>query len=742
MPHWIPGSTQRIAQLTGDYDPEFHTHFVETSAWGVSGTDLGANTEHDGRTFIFFGDVPRPPHAWPPHNSDLVAFIEDVAFPAGGHLATARQGEHQLDVFFIGNDGALYVSWVVDGGTWRGPVRISRPGVAPAGGGIAAAAQSADQLDVFFVGRDGALYVSWVVGGGIWQGPLRLSGRGVAPPGAHVAAARQGGAQLDVFYIGNDGKLNVHWVAGLGRWQGPVSLGVQRAAPPGGAIAAIEQVPNQLTVLFIGDDERLNVQWVIGGGTWRGPVAVSPRKVAPAGAHLAAIKQLPGLTSVLFIGHDRRLNVQWVVGGGIWQGPVSLSPAPVSPPGGGIALVTQVANQTTALFIGNDGQLLVQWVIGGGIWQGPVQISAAHVAPPGAPLVATKQLANLTAALYGGPAGQLHVSWVVGGGVWHGPAPINPEMVKLTPVLKDGVFHPFTLREGARTWLLGDDATPTGAFSFDGKAFVFVVANEGTRDDPNVVSALAKTCCPAEPVPLDLVFRWSFLSDRDGGKFWQVAPCVVAKSDIPEFDTEADHGAILVGHGFTRRDPPSGFHLAWLPLHEGSDPDLQSIRYYTGHGPHDWSSREGDAVPLFGTQFGWASLSIGRVPQANVWIMLYHRAGSRDDIVRAGTANAPIVARVASRPWDFGTAPEIAVLDPVRDGALGRYMYRPNLPDPNHLATRGEPLIGHPSFLYGPHLLNRYTRFDPRANTITIHFLVSTGWPYQVQLMRAAIGLP
>jgi hypothetical protein len=738
MPRWLPGSTRRIAQLTGDYDPEFLTHFTSTGAWGVDGTDLGANTEHDGRTYVFFGDVPRPPGgAGPPQDSDLVAFIEDVPFPSGGRVAMERQDDRQLDAFFIGVDGALYVTWVIDGGTWQGPVRISRTGVAPAGGGIAAAHQTADQLDVFFVGRDGALYVSWVVGGGVWQGPLRLSARGVAPPGAQVAAAHQGDAQLDVLYLGTDGKLNVHWVAGLGGWQGPVSLGASPVAPPGAALAVIEQVPNQLSVLFIGNDERLNVQWVVGGGTWQGPVSLGNHRVAPAGGHVAAIKQLPDLTSVLFIGHDHKLTVQWVIDGGTWQGPVALSPNPVAPPGGSVALVTQVPNQTSALFLGDHGELLVQWVIGGATWQGPAQISAQHVGPKGAPLAAAKQLEDLTAVLYGGPGNQLHLSWVVGGGTWQGPAPINPEMVKLTPVLENGVFHPFTLRETSRTWLLGTDATPTGAFSYDGTAFVFVVAKEGV-----VISSLVKSCCPAEPVPFDLVFRFSFESDRDGGKFWQVAPCVLPRADIPELESDAAEGAILLGHGFTRREPPFGIHLAWLPLHPGRDPDLQSIRYYTGAGPGNWSAREGDAVPLFATQFGWASLSVGRVRGANLWIMLYHRAGSRIDIGQAGSANYPIVARLASRPWEFGSAAEIEVLDPVRDGALGHYMYRPNLPDPNNLAVRGGPLIHHPSFLYGPHLLNRYTRFDARANTVTIHYLVSTGWPYQVQLMRSSIQLP
>lgn len=738
MPHWLAGSTERIAQMSGDYDPEKLVHINFTGAWGVDGVDLGANTEHNGLTLIFFGDVPTP-HGRnaPPRDSDLVAFIEDTPFPPGGHLASAHQGEHQLDVFFIGEDGGLYVSWVIDGGTWQGPLRISRKRVAPPGGGVAAAHQSGDQLDVFFIGRDGALYVSWVVGGGIWQGPVRLSGKGVAPPGARLTAANQGADQLDVFYVGNDGKLNVHWVVGLGSWKGPQALGSAAVAPPGACVAAIEQVSNQLSVLFFGNDQKLNVHWVLGLGNWQGPVALSPNPVAPPGANLAAIKQLANQTSVLFVGHDRKLNVHWVVGGGRWQGPATLSPNPIAPAGAGIALVSQIATQTTALLIGDGGQLLVQWVIGGGIWQGPVNISAANVAPAGAPLVAEKQLADLTVALYGGPWGEQQVSWVVGGGNWQGPVRINPDMMRLSPVLKDGVFHPFTVREAQRTWLLGSDATPTGAFSYDGKVFVFVVADEGTT-----IASLTKSCCPTEPQPFDLVFRFSFASDLDGGKFFQVAPCVVRSDQLPGFDYGSAEGAILLGHGFTRRPGKAfGVHLAWLPLSPGQDPDLQSIRYYTGSGPNNWSPREGDAAPLFLTDFGWASLSVGRILDANLWIMLYHRAGSRDDIHTFGSANAPIVARIAPTPWELGAAPDIPVLDPVRDHALGHYMYRPDLPDPNNLKVRGVPLIGHPSFLYGPHLLNRYTRYDHQTNMVTFHYLVSTGWPYQVQLMRSSIQL-
>ena len=50
----------------------------------------------------------------------------------------------------------------------------------------------------------------------------------------------------------------------------------------------------------------------------------------------------------------------------------------------------------------------------------------------------------------------------------------------------------FTVREAQRTWLLAGDETPTGAFSYDGKMFVFILAQEGFE-----VSSLTRSCCPA-----------------------------------------------------------------------------------------------------------------------------------------------------------------------------------------------------------------------------------------------------
>ncbi len=43
------------------------------------------------------------------------------------------------------------------------------------------------------------------------------------------------------------------------------------------------------------------------------------------------------------------------------------------------------------------------------------------------------------------------------------------------------------------------------------------------------------------------------------------------------------------------------------------------------------------------------------------------------------------------------------------------------------------------AFPYGAYLLHKYTSFDAATRTATIHYLMSTGNPYQVQLMRTTL---
>lgn len=461
---WMPGSTKRICQMTGNYDPEYLPHYSYTDEWGVMGVDGAANTEFDGRTFIFFGDAAQAENI-DIHFGDPTAFIEDAPFPRNACIAAAPHLQNQLNAFFIGMDGALYVTWVnskiSDRANWRGPFRVGPKNIAPPGGGIAAAHQTPNQLNVFFIGNKG-LYVAWATDQQGWQDPKLLGPEYVAEPGAKIACAYFKD-RLYVFYFGKNGQMYVHRVVGVGVWEGPYILGASSVAPSGAWIAPIQQTDNQLTVLFIGNDKKLNGYWLIDQGKdqdfWHGLGSFGAKQnVAPPGGCLAAIKQSSKQTTVVFFGNDRKLNVQWVAENGVWSDPIAMGSREVVQPGSAVALTYTLRKEFTkrgakgghtrihAVFIDEYEQLMEYWVDGMNSWNGPIAIISNTGAPPGSPLVAERQDNQQTTVLHGGFDNDLNVSWASDSSGWGGPNRINPYMVKLYPVLQNNHFYPFTVQ--------------------------------------------------------------------------------------------------------------------------------------------------------------------------------------------------------------------------------------------------------------------------------------------------------
>ncbi|KPJ56223.1 MAG: hypothetical protein AMJ42_05580, partial [Deltaproteobacteria bacterium DG_8] len=79
---YLPGSTQKICQLTGDFDKDINfnqpTINLTDTRYGVVGTDLGSSFKHDGKIYFLFGDtypstiIPRPEAA------DSIAYTEET----------------------------------------------------------------------------------------------------------------------------------------------------------------------------------------------------------------------------------------------------------------------------------------------------------------------------------------------------------------------------------------------------------------------------------------------------------------------------------------------------------------------------------------------------------------------------------------------------------------------------------------------------------------------------------------
>ncbi len=58
---YVPGSSRKICQLTGETDRERGEPTINRtgSRFGLVGTDLGTSFEHDGKLYFFFGDTIR-----------------------------------------------------------------------------------------------------------------------------------------------------------------------------------------------------------------------------------------------------------------------------------------------------------------------------------------------------------------------------------------------------------------------------------------------------------------------------------------------------------------------------------------------------------------------------------------------------------------------------------------------------------------------------------------------------------
>jgi hypothetical protein len=744
---------RRLTQVSGRADPDGLYHYQDTSQWGIEGVDLGASTVHDGRTYIFFGDVPRVGRTdGPEEDADAIGVIDDVHVPVGAALATGRQGEDQSDVFFVGANGALYVSWVVAGGNWTVPFQITNPGVAPPGAALAVANQSTHQLDVFFIGSNGALQVVWVIDNGIWQGPHQISPERVGQPGGKLIAVNQRGDQLDVLFIGQNRRLQVAWVSGLGTWAGPISIGDPAVPYPtaGSGIAACRQGADQLDVFFVGEDGGFYVAWSTAGQPWAGPLRVSPPgvRVSVPGAGLTAFNQAADLVTSLFIDSQGRLASMFVLGGGQWQGPApAVAQAPAARPGAQVTVFRQGNAQWDAFVPLPNGAIDVYWV-GSGNWQGPFQVAPPATTVDTSWLAVVQQLSDQITLLSPGPDGQLNVNWVGNSGIWGGPVRINPDLINVRILTSGRYFLPFQAvdPDTGRPEQLGSDSTPTGAFSQGGRIYVFYV-NKPRADVNAGYSALSSSDFPEGGQPFRHHFKLSSWPDPTGGRFLQVAPLLTPSGELTGLTMPGPECVVLFGHGAMSAGAPqrpaciepkspSGVNLAVMPILPGQGPSKTGLRFYAGGGiggePLRWATSEGEARSLFTTCYYWTSLSVGRIPGTGKWILLYQLAGPREV---TNAHNQPMVARIANSPWELAVVPDVVVFHPDRDRGWNHFMFADNVP----ASGRTAPNIGHPAFPYGAYLLHKYLRWDAARKIATIMFLMSSGRPYQVQMIQSEI---
>jgi hypothetical protein len=403
-------------------------------------------------------------------------YISGMHSKPDAHIAIEKQNARQLDAFIVGSNGAIWVTWEANDGQWadwypQAPAEITPTGFALPGAHLAAAKQNDNQLDVFVVGNDGAIYVTWEVGDGRWTdggggqpGPARITPAGLAPPGGCVTAIKQNNNQLDAFVVGNDGAIYVTWEVNDGRWAdggpgqpGPARITPAGLAPPGSCVAAAKQNDRQLDAFVVGNDGAIYVTWEIDDGRWTdgapgqtGPARITPANLAPRGSSVAAIKQNSSQLEAFVVGNDGAVYVTWEVNDGRWAdggpgqpGPARVTPAGLAPAGSCVAAAKQNDNQLDAFVVGRDGAVYVTWEINDGRWTdgdagqtGPARITPAQLASAPACVAAIKQNDNQLDAFTVSKAGAIWVTWEVADGRWSdgGPGAVSP--ARLTPALR------------------------------------------------------------------------------------------------------------------------------------------------------------------------------------------------------------------------------------------------------------------------------------------------------------------
>jgi Tachylectin len=704
--------TARIGQLTGStdlfmaqpkwpllVDAERWPLLNDTGRWGALGLDLGANTVHNGRTYIFFGDVASKDWDRMPLNADMVAWIDEPeVLRHGGHLAlgwnfmlpfepTSIQG--QPDWRFCGKCGALF--WDGDpnfkGVCHRGGIHeaIGLRFVIPA---KEMGAQTG-QPDWRFCGKCASLFWN---GDPNFKGVCPKDGAPHSPTGWNfLIPAEELGAQTGQPEWRFCGKC-----AGL-FWDGHAHKGICMGAPGGGFHLNAVLREDGWFDPFTGTD----------------PIGLTLSLETPNGAFSYAGKVwvFAGFSDPQFSGHPRPGNPQ--------PGCYLTSKSEPDKPG---------PFQKEFLFSPRIGacprdasrdRLESHVPLG-------FKFVLSHDIPDGSNRQANFRFCGKCATLFWD--GDPNFKGFCHRGSSHEATGFN---YVLTHSIAEDDQHQSNWCQCSKcaSVFWNGDANNRGLCAAGGEheatGFNFVLAHDIPEDEHNQGKwrFCIKCHCAVWTGQEDL-FSW-------------VAPCVVDNAHHPGLP-ESPWAQGLVMFGFCYSGKP-GIRLAWMPLKHPTEPMLQDILYYTGNATAPWSPNVEQAAAILPHTNTYTHLSAAWLEGAQKWILLYSNA---NDETGPEGLHQPAVARIGTSLWEWSA--EIEIFNPFTQGAYGVYMHQvghpyhihPDIP-PSQDPNKPE----HDGWAYGAFLLNHFTEWNVTTRELDIYYLLSLSSPYQVQLMHTRLRL-
>ncbi|MFF0204366.1 hypothetical protein [Streptomyces sp. NPDC005017] len=186
--------------------------------------------------------------------------------PAGA-LSVISRVRDQLDLFWVRPDGGVSTAW------WNPRANWPSRSIAPAGhvlvgdrttprrAALTVVSRSADQLDVFWIGPDGAIGTTAWNPRLNWPAPWPITAPGAAQPGALAAVARTR-TRLEVAWISPGDRLHTLSLDDHvpGGWSGSPATAAGSALP--GAVSLISRRPGHMDAFWVRPDRR------VGTDTW------------------------------------------------------------------------------------------------------------------------------------------------------------------------------------------------------------------------------------------------------------------------------------------------------------------------------------------------------------------------------------------------------------------------------------------------------------------------------------------
>jgi Domain of unknown function (DUF4185) len=261
---------------------------------------------------------------------------------------------------------------------------------------------------------------------------------------------------------------------------------------------------------------------------------------------------------------------------------------------------------------------------------------------------------------------------------------------------------------------------PVSGIALNGQTYVAVSTNH-SEDRSTDRSVLTKFIPPATFQPLRTI------SQLPEGRFvkmsWHSEPGQMA--GLPS------GGPFVIVWG-TGRYRESDAYLSIVPA--ATFETGQGTRYFAGldaAGAPRWSGGESDAAPIVknGTL---GDLSVTWCKDLGVWLMTYDSRNPRG-----------ILFAYSRTPWGPWSDPQI-LFDPVRDGALGKFIHDPQREPDDGLAGpvigkgRASPEAVRGGF-YAPYVVERWTRL--RGSELNLYYVLSTWNPYVVVLMKSRLRI-